>query len=67
MLCRAFQQGSQRRQVRWRSVDPRSRVSCKLSRVRYYIDAGLANPEVYDYRETDEIKNTIYLAANRIL
>src|SRR5208337_1844429 len=62
MLCRAFQQGSQRRQVRWRFVDTRGRVSCKLSRVRCYIDAGFANPEVHDYRAADEIKYRIYLA-----
>ena len=39
----------------------------KVSRVYFRADAGFANPDVYEYLETERIKYAIRLPANRIL
>ena len=39
----------------------------KVSRVSFRADAGFANPDVYEYLETERIKYAIRLPANRIL
>jgi hypothetical protein len=44
-----------------------ARYQRKVSRLYFRADAGFANPEVYDYLESERIKYAIRLPANRIL
>src|ERR1700730_14097968 len=44
-----------------------ARYRGKVSRIYFRADAGFANPEVYEYLESEGIKYAIRLPANRIL
>jgi hypothetical protein len=44
-----------------------ARYRGKVSRIYFRADAGFANPEVYEYLESERIKYAIRLPANRIL
>ena len=44
-----------------------ARYRGKVSRLYFRADAGFANPEVYDYLESERIKYAIRLPSNRIL
>ena len=44
-----------------------ARYRGKLSRIYFRADAGFANPEVYEYLESEGIKYAIRLPANRVL
>jgi hypothetical protein len=44
-----------------------ARYRAKLSRIYFRADAGFANPEVYEYLESERIKYAIRLPANRVL
>ena len=39
----------------------------KVSRIYFRVDAGFANPEVYEFLEADKIKYAIRLPSNRVL
>src|SRR5271166_5722282 len=44
-----------------------ARYRGKLSRIYFRADAGFANPDVYEFLETERIKYAIRLPANRVL
>ena len=44
-----------------------ARYRGKVSRLYFRADAGFANPDVYEYLESERIKYAIRLPANRIL
>jgi hypothetical protein len=44
-----------------------ARYQGKVSRIYFRADAGFANPEVYEFLETERIKYAIRLPANRVL
>ena len=44
-----------------------ARYRGKVSRIYFRADAGFANPDVYEFLETERIKYAIRLSANRIL
>src|SRR5580693_8932324 len=44
-----------------------ARYRGKVSRIYFRADAGFANPDVYEFLETERIKYAIRLPANRVL
>ena len=44
-----------------------ARYRGKVSRIYFRGDAGLANPEVYEFHEAERIKYAIRLPASRVL